>query len=96
MIQIFSAMPQAGRRSIGVLPPFYQRSQNPGPSAGLARHQFRVDDDLAQLSEGKLVNIGDEHRASTLYALGQMSHCDTERGQPCERGVYDGCSILGS
>jgi hypothetical protein len=53
-----------------------------------------VDDDLAQLNEGKMADIGDEHRASTIYALGQMSHCDAECDQPCGRGVYDGCSIL--
>jgi hypothetical protein len=43
-----------------------------------------------------MIDMGDEHRAWTPYALGQMSHCNTERGQPCERGVYEGCSILGS
>jgi hypothetical protein len=46
------------------------------PSTGIARQHPSVHDDLAQLSEGKMANIGDERMVSTNYDLGQMSYWD--------------------
>ena len=63
------------RRDRG-LAAFPRGNQDLRLSAGIARLQPSVDDDLAQLSDAKMAYIGDERTAFTLYALGQMSYRD--------------------
>jgi hypothetical protein len=57
----------------GGVPPVHRGRHDLESAAGVARHQTRVHDDLAQLSERKMADNGDERTASTIYALGQMS-----------------------
>jgi hypothetical protein len=70
VIQSCSITPQEGKTVSSAI-----RRSPIGVSAGVTRRHSSVLDALAQLSEAKMADMGDERTVSTIYAPGQMSLC---------------------